>query len=118
MIKIDVFFHILTPKFYSNVPFFAARIKVNTPKRYVEHYRNFYVDTAIFGNPDALELAFKYYGVDHMLFGTDAPMGVEPSGAVNEIKFAVDAINIPYENKEKIFRSNAVNLFKRPLDKN
>ena len=36
-----------------------------------QYLKRFYVDTANFGNPIALRAALEFFGVDHVLFGTD-----------------------------------------------
>jgi hypothetical protein len=40
-----------------------------------EYYQMFYNDTAIYGNPKALECAHAFFGADRLLFGCDFPLG-------------------------------------------
>ncbi len=54
------------------VPFFAGRINHILPEGQAAAFHRFYVDTAILGNPAALQLTVDYFGSDHVLFGTDA----------------------------------------------
>lgn len=84
------------------VPFFAGRVDRILPPEQAADMRRFYVDTAILGNTKALELAADYYGADHMLFGTDAPLGILPAGATKEILEAIDAMNISEQDKQAI----------------
>ena len=99
------------------VPFFKERIKyvmslVPQPFHDIhEHFRNFYVDTAIYGNTDGLMCAYNYYGADRMFFGTDAPLGPR-WGMVEDTIRSIERMPIPEEDKEKILRLNAVELFK------
>ncbi|MGT2907028.1 amidohydrolase family protein [Streptococcus dentiloxodontae] len=88
------------------VPYFAGRIEHILPAEQAADFRKFYVDTAILGNSKALELCVDYYGVDHVLFGTDAPLGLAPAGATKVIIEAIEALNISSEDKDKIFRTN------------
>lgn len=93
------------------VPFFAGRIKYTLPK-YYEDFKKFYVDTAILGNPKALELASDFYGPEHLIFGTDAPFAVMPNGATKEIMQAIDEMSINGIQKDGIYRDNFINLLK------
>jgi hypothetical protein len=68
--------------------------------------RKFYADTAILGNPKALDLAVDYYGIDHVLFGTDAPLGILPAGATKEILAAISEMNISEADKDAIRYGN------------
>jgi Predicted metal-dependent hydrolase of the TIM-barrel fold len=93
------------------VPFFAGRIKYTLPK-YYEDFKKFYVDTAILGNPKALELTMDFYGTDHLVFGTDAPFAVMPNGATKEITQAIDEMDISDTQRNAIYHNNFINLLK------
>ena len=56
------------------VPFFERRIR-NERRIRIEHLRKFYNDTAVYGNTAALMCGYAFFGADHLLFGTDAPLG-------------------------------------------
>ena len=92
------------------VPFFAGRVKYILGLEKEKDFKKFYVDTAILGNPKALDLAASYFGVDHLVFGTDAPLGIMPAGATKEIIEAIDNMSITAEEKEKILNDNIVNI--------
>lgn len=92
------------------VPFFAGRVKYILGEEKSNDFKKFYVDTSILGNPKALELALDYFGSDHLLFGTDAPLGIMPAGATKEILEAIDDMNISLEVKEKILFKNIKNI--------
>jgi uncharacterized protein len=102
------------------VPFFGERIKwvlSLVPNRYPnlpEQFKKFYVDTAVYGNTSALMCAYDYYGADHMLFGTDAPLGPR-WGMVEDTLASIERMNIPEGDKQKILKNNAVNLFRLAL---
>lgn len=93
-------------------PFFSGRIKYILPKKQVEDFRKFYVDTAILGNPKALELTIDYFGLDRILFGTDAPLGIAPSGATQVILEAIDSLSLSQEDKQAIYFENIIYLLK------
>lgn len=92
------------------VPYFAGRIEYILPKEEAADFKKFYVDTALLGNSKALELCVDYYGVDHVLFGTDAPLGILPAGATDIIAQAIESLPISNVEKEKIFTGNAQKL--------
>lgn len=93
------------------VPFFAGRINHILPEEQAAAFHRFYVDTAILGNPAALQLTVDYFGADHVLFGTDAPLGIAPAGATAEIIKALNATAISADDKQKIFYQNFEQLF-------
>ena len=91
------------------IPFFAGRID-NIMKDKKDEFKKFYVDTAILGNTKALELAVYYFGIDKVLYGTDAPFGIMPNGATKEIESAIDELPFSNEDKEKIYSKNLLKL--------
>lgn len=92
------------------VPFFGERMRYTLPEQDFEDFHKFYVDTAILGNPKALELAMDFYGADHLLFGTDAPFGIPPLGATDAILSAIERMRISEEEKDAILRGNATRM--------
>ncbi len=93
------------------IPFFAGRID-NIMKDKKDDFKKFYVDTALLGNSKALELAIYYFGIDKVLYGTDAPFGIMPNGATTEIESAIDELPITKEEKEKIYSKNLQSILK------
>ena len=104
----------------SMAPFFEGRIRWLLPNSLgvghsvhdpVEHFRKFYADTAVYGTASALMCGYDFFGADHLLFGTDAPMG--PGNGLTEGTIrCVERMEIPSIEKEKIFRQNAIRLLK------
>lgn len=93
-------------------PYFAGRIEHILPAEQVADFKKFYVDTALLGNPKALELCLDYFGADQVLYGTDAPLGILPAGAGEVIARAIEALPISPAEKTAIFSSNAKQLLK------
>ncbi|MFD1549574.1 amidohydrolase family protein [Levilactobacillus fuyuanensis] len=88
------------------VPYFSQRIKyIQGPADYAD-FQKFYVDTAILGNPKALELAVDFFGSDHVLFGTDSPFGIPPVGPTAVIEEAVSAMAITDQQRQGILHDN------------
>ena len=100
------------------IPFFAGRIKYILGNDKETYFKKFYVDTAILGNTKALELAASYFGIDHLLFGTDAPLGIMPAGATKEIISAINNMNISEEEKEDILTNNIIKLIEKGKKEN
>lgn len=73
-----------------------------------EQLRNFYNDTAACGVTSTLMCGYDYFGADHLLFGTDAPF--PPCGLTLETIDSINRMNIPDDEKEKIFSRNAIDL--------
>lgn len=94
------------------IPFFAGRVD-NILKEKKADFKKFYVDTAILGNSKALELTIDYFGIDHVLYGTDAPFGIMPNGATKEVEEAIELLPINSTEKEKIFNKNINSLIER-----
>ncbi len=104
----------------SMAPYFAGRIKwlfplafkMDSPIRQrADDFRKFYNDTATYGITSALMNGYDFFGVDHILFGTDAPLGPW-YGVTGETIDSVQRMSIPEVEKEKIFKQNAINLLK------
>jgi len=100
-------------------PYFEQRINWLFPLEFrdrnihdpVEHFRKFYCDTAVYGSTLALTCAYKFFGTDHLLFGTDAPLG--PNFGLTDITIeSIKQMDIKDSDKEKIFWQNAAQLLK------
>jgi predicted TIM-barrel fold metal-dependent hydrolase len=82
----------------------------------IEYYKMFYADTAIYGNPLGLMLAQGFFGIDHILFGTDFPFaGLHGERVTRQTIDAIEAMDISKEEKKKIFEDNARKLMRLPL---
>ncbi len=77
----------------------------------VEHFRKFYNDTALYGGTSGLNCGYNFFGADHLLFGTDAPLG-PPYGLTAVTIDSIEKMDIPDEDKEKIFLRNVVELLR------
>ena len=54
---------------------------------------------------------YHYFGADHLLLGTDAPLG--PRFGLTEATInAINKMEIPDLDKEKIFEQNAIKLLR------
>ncbi|WP_411162808.1 amidohydrolase family protein [Lactobacillus johnsonii] len=95
------------------VPFFSGRINHILDPEHAEMFKNFYVDTAILGNTPALQLTIDYFGINHVLFGTDTPFAVMPAGADEIVSNAIENLDIPDLYDKKIFETNYYHMLER-----
>ena len=81
-------------------------------KPLLDCFKDFYGDTALCGGRIGLVCGLDFYGVDHVLYASDAPFG--PEGGAHYIRSqmaAVASLDIPPADKEKICSGNAVSFF-------
>lgn len=84
--------------------------------RVIDYYRRFYADTALYGNPKALELAIDFFGIDRVLFGTDFPFCGEDGGRVTrQTIWAIESLELDEEAKACLYYENARILLRLPV---
>jgi aminocarboxymuconate-semialdehyde decarboxylase len=71
-----------------------------------EYLKSFYYDTVNF-DPNALELAVRFAGADHLLAGSDYPHMI---GSLRGMVTSIQALGIPNEEKALILGGNAQRL--------
>ena len=77
-------------------------------KRPFDYYKMFYGDTALFGAEHALRCAIEFFGVDHMLFGSDMPFDPEKGPQfIRETIANLDAIGLRPADRQRIDEQNA-----------
>jgi len=123
---------IITHHMGGMVPFYAGKIdlgfdqifhgktdenpvarKAGLKKRPAEYYRMLYADTSLNGSAPATRCGHAFFGTSHCVFATDAPFDSEQGRMlIRETLNAVNALEIPKAEKEKIFSGNARSLLK------
>jgi predicted TIM-barrel fold metal-dependent hydrolase len=102
------------------VPLFRGRVKYTLNlyplpyKGLSDDFKKFYVDTAIYGNTTGLMDAYTFFGADKMVFGTDAPLGPK-WGMIEGTIESIERMDIPEEDKQKIYKHNALDMFNMVL---
>lgn len=117
---------IITHHCGSSVPYFFKRIEMhalmfsekegdllNLKKPIQDYYRMFYADVALHGNTEALKCGLSYFGLDRLMFGTDAPFGpTNGLWATAETVKSVNELPVSQADKEAIFEGNARKIIK------
>ncbi|HOA82463.1 MAG TPA: amidohydrolase family protein [Thermodesulfovibrio thiophilus] len=97
-------------RLFKNLEAFKSTTTITEP--FIEHFKNFYVDTATQGfEPLLIQNAYMFFGIDHVLFGTDVPF--DENGGYNFTNETICSINsalISDADKEKIFYKNIVQI--------
>ena len=82
----------------------------------IDYYKMFYADTALYGNTPALMLARSFFGIDHLLFGTDFPFAGHGGERVTRQTInAIEGMGISDLEKKKIFEDNARRIMRLPI---
>lgn len=101
------------------VPHFAARLAMgpglrqvqgSLPRPPLEYFRMFYADTALFGAAHAVRCVIDFFGPDHVVFGTDMPLG--GPGVVDATIRDLESIGLAEGDLDAIFAGNASRLLR------
>ena len=101
------------------VPHFSARlgmgpgyrqVKDSLPRPPLDYFHRFYADTALFGAPHAVRCVLDFFGPDHVLFGTDMPLG--PPDAVEKTLADLASAGLSDADLESVLAGNARRLFR------
>ena len=82
-------------------------------KRPYDYFKMFYADTAVFGARAATECGLSFFGPDHVPFASDSPFDPEKGPMyIRQTIDIVDALDVSEQDREKIYRKNALKLLK------
>ena len=127
---------IITHHYGGMIPFFSGKINLGfrqiffgTPERNplaeerglkrrpIEYFKMLYADTALNGEPAATRCGHAFFGTGQSLFATDAPFDAEQGyGLIRDTIAAVEALEIPRQERERIFAGNARELLRLPSE--
>ena len=94
----------------------SALVKHTLQRRPIDYFRMFYADTPLFGATAAMECGLAFFGVDHVLFGTDMPFDPEGGpGFIRDTIGGLEAMNLSSADRAKIYEENARKLLKLPV---
>ncbi len=87
-------------------------------KRPLDYFKMFYGDTSVNGSGSAIRCGLDFFGVDHVLFGTDCPF--DPEGGplfIRETIKTLESMQLKSSDRRKIYFGNAVNMLRLKLPK-
>ncbi len=96
------------------VPHFSSRlgmgpgyreVKDSLPRQPLDYFKRFYADTALFGAPHAVQCVLDFFGPEHVLFGTDMPLG--PPTAVETTIDDIETSDLTADQRAAVFAGNA-----------
>ena len=99
------------------VPHFSARlgmgpgyrqVKDSLPRPPLDYFRRFYADTALFGAPHAVQCVLDFFGPEHVLFGTDMPLG--PPHAIDVTIADIEGSSLDEAQRAAVFSENATRV--------
>ena len=99
------------------VPHFSARLsmgpgarqtKDSLPRPPLEYFRRLYADTALFGAPHAVRCVLDFFGADHVLFGTDMPLG--PPDAIEATIADLERAGLTEADLDSVYSGNVSRL--------
>ena len=108
------FFYKRVINFFSNPSREAVVSRLSLPL--IDYFKKFYADTALTGCTSGLMCGYAFFGADHIVFGTDMPLGsFGDTSTLDEIVKSVEQMEISDADRQKIFSGNAVKLLKLNL---
>jgi len=84
-----------------------SQVLASLERPHLDYFREFYGDTAMFGGHSGLRSGLDFFGVDHLVFATDAPLG-----PVQETIAVVNELGLSPADLAKVFSGNARELLK------
>ena len=82
-----------------------TKVLSSLKRPHLEYFKEFYADTAMFGGTYGLPCGLSFFGAEHVVFATDAPL----AGIPVHIK-ALDGLNLDATTRQKIMHGNAERL--------
>jgi predicted TIM-barrel fold metal-dependent hydrolase len=82
-------------------------------KRPLDFFRMFYGDTSVNGSASAIRCGLDFFGVEHVLFGTDCPF--DPEGGplfIRETIKTLERMALKPGDRRKIYFGNAMNMLR------
>jgi predicted TIM-barrel fold metal-dependent hydrolase len=89
-------------------------LRESMKKRPYDYFKMFWGDTAVFGSRAATECGLNFFGIDQVVFASDAPF--DPEGGsmyIRETLKVIDNLAIGDADRHKIYQGNAERLFNR-----
>ncbi len=87
-------------------------IPATISKPYIEHFTKFYVDTVCSGpETELVKVAYDFFGPDHILFGTDAPLSLNNGkDATLNARYSVEKLQVTNKDLQNVFANNILKI--------
>ena len=94
-----------------------TKILQELDKPHLEYFKDFYADTAVFGSVAATKCGLDFFGVDHVVFASDAPFDPEKGPMyIRETIKVLDNLGLPEADLAAIYHGNAQRLMRLPTN--
>lgn len=91
---------------------YSALLK-SLKRRPLDYFKMFYADTATFGADSATRCGVDFFGVDRVMFASDAPFDPEKGSMyIRETIRIIDQLDITEDERDRIYCRNAERLLK------
>jgi len=87
-----------------------SKVLSSLKRPHLDYFKDFYADTAMFGGKYGLPCGIDFFGADHVVFATDAPLG--PIATTIKV---MDDLNLDTSARHKIMVGNAEKLMRMKL---
>lgn len=74
---------------------------------HLDYFRDFYADTAMFGSGTGLPASLAFFGAEHLVFSTDAPLG-----PIAETLKALEGLDLTPAQRHAVMQGNAERLLR------
>jgi len=80
-------------------------------RRPLDYFKDFIADTALFGSRSATLCALDFFGIDNVVFASDAPFDPEQGPLyIRETIRVIDSLELSNTDRKKIYQDNAIRL--------
>ena len=89
-------------------------LRRSLPRRPIDYFKMFWAYTAVFGSRAATVCGLSFFGMDQVVFASDAPF--DPEGGpmyIRETIKVIDSLDVSEADRRKIYQTNAERLFGR-----
>lgn len=82
-----------------------SKVLASLKRPHLDYFREFYADTAMFGGKYGMPCGLEFFGGDHVVFATDAPLG-----PIAKTLAVMDGLGLDTTTRQKIMVGNAERL--------
>jgi aminocarboxymuconate-semialdehyde decarboxylase len=87
-----------------------SKVLSSLKRPHLDYFRDFYADTAMFGAGNGMQCGIDFFGIDHVVFATDAPLG-----PIRKTLDVMDRLGLDKAAMHKVMVGNAERLLNAKL---